>query len=221
MPNLNRMRQILTNEHANRVRFRLPGISGAITPNVFREVSSKLVLPNRHVAGTIAVEVDQRLGRWAAYQFSRNRLVIPNEGWPATPTQEAQLIHEAVHAYHDVNRRRMQWDSDEMLAYVAGMAYLIRRVPEILQTLPTISANLTRADQVCLARLAGEEAIQACDQAVTGWAILIAARLRSGERPTAAQMQALRQSLLRHGVYRQQFGVTPGGRAAERRYDGI
>lgn len=216
MPNIATFRQVLTNGNARRVRVSLPGIGSRITPAAFSNIAGRLVLPNRHVRGTIAVEVDSRLGTLARYQFRLNKLFVPNDTFPASPTQEALVVHEAVHAYHDVISRGLQWDSDEMLAYVAGMAYLIRRQPNLLNHLPSIRNNLLVASRQCTTA----PTFHACDMAVTGWALLIAVRLRSGQTPTRAQMNGLRQSILNHVAY-SSLGRTPRGRATRRGYNGV
>lgn len=223
MPNIRRMQQILRNEHARRVHVQLPGIDFEVRPAVFQEVAGRLVLPNAHVAGTIAVVVDARLGNFAQYRFRINELAVSGEGFPSTQFQESLLIHEAVHAYHDLRGFRLQWDTDEMLAYVAQMAYLLRRDPTLLRGLSALQSNMPDANQQCLNQ-AGVGALgqaHPCDRPIVGWALLIALRLRSGQPPTPVQVQGLRLSLLRHPSYGGLLGVDARGRANVRQFDGI
>ena len=223
MPDIRRMQQILRNEHAQCIRVQLPGIGFTVRPGVFSEVATCLVLPNRHVAGTIAVVVDARLGTYAQYRFRTNELAVPQDGFPSTQFQESLLIHEAVHAYHDVRGFRLQWDTDEMLGWVAQMAYLLRRDPGLLRGLGALQRNMPDANQQCLeqAEVGALGAAHACDRPIAGWALLIALRLRNGEAPTPVQVQGLRLSLLRHPTYGGLFGVDARGRANVRRSDGV
>ena len=209
-----RMQQVLTNTYARQVVVRLPRIPAHVQPSHLAEVARRLVQGlARRGSGRIGVVVDQSLRDMAEYRWeNENTLAIPSSNFPSSTDDEALLVHEAVHAFQDIQQRRLQWDTHEMLAYVAQMAYDIRRVPSHgsrdesywlhTQTLPE---NIRQG--------VGSELTQ-------NWARSIAFRLRAGEIPTPAQMQGLRLAILRDPTY-SRMARRSGGRATVVEMDGV
>lgn len=121
----------------------------------------------------------------AAYNKAFNCFLVGAE------PSDSLLVHEATHAINDWYGRALMPVEDEGIAYVAQMVYLCRHDPAIQML--SLSGDFARNTSYIAAHC-GRDAVL-CNQAVIGYATLVAGALRVGETPSASLMRDFRQAL--------------------------
>lgn len=119
------IRSVLSNGFAQRIQFQLPGIAVRIAAGDFRSIAPILVAAEDHRPNTVAVDINPALGNLAMYRHQSNTLIIPRPNFPSSPTEEALLIHEAVHILNDRRGTPLPWDADEMLTCRSTMSLVL------------------------------------------------------------------------------------------------
>ena len=117
-------------------------LRGAIAAHLSFKVGGVALLPGDLLAVANAIENGKirllhrpRLGHMAFYDSTRNRLAIPFASTPGASDQ-ALVVHEAVHAAMDIRRVPLKSIPSEIMGYVAQALFLRRSGLDIGDSVP-------------------------------------------------------------------------------------
>ena len=171
---------VLESSHCNGINFRLGAIS--VRGQGYQTIAR--CVRNRQ----IQVVESSLPATKAAYNRRFNVFIVGS-------SPNASLVaHEATHALNDWHQRTVTSVEDEMAAYVAQCLFLFSQNAEIRRAVdePVVQSRTQRAVQAC-----GRDA-SACENAVFGQALIVAAAYARGDTPTAEQLRTLREVVQRH-----------------------
>jgi hypothetical protein len=128
--------------------------------------------------GQIKVTYDSNKSGMAEYDYSTNSIIL-GFTWTLEYTKEALIVHECVHAVHDIAKTKTSVAISEAVAYVVQCQYLL----------------IKRGDGK---RLSSSNKIK---DLVFELAWKMAAKIQQGTNPTTTEQQALQTAISKHPFY--------------------
>ncbi|HEX5719592.1 MAG TPA: hypothetical protein VF179_25755 [Thermoanaerobaculia bacterium] len=200
--------QILRSPAAQRVSFKLGiiKVDGAGLQTVARLVEQ----------GRILVTHEPVLDWSSSYHHEMNAWGV-GKRTISTMSQEALVVHEAVHALNDWHHLQVNARDDEAAGYIAQMIYHHHKQPgRFVQ--PVAGARITYATNTVVLQCGRQPGSKFCDAAVFGLAALIGQSFMTGQAPPPSSLDQLRDAISRHAYYREIPGIRSN---SNRSYGGV